>query len=1043
MPTPHRDLLHSDSNSEKIMHFPGSIIGNRYQIIQKLGREEMSRTYLAKDLQATGDARCAVEQLEPTFKNEANWQAIKQHFINEVAILERLGDHPQIPRFYRYFIENRQFYLVREYIDGDNLVQEVECKVFDEADAIYLIQDTLRILDFVHKTNVIHRNVQPIHLVRRKQDNSYVLINFGAIREIESTEINLKGDVLANKLFLNSGYTSPEQQAGQSHFSSDIYALAKTAVYALTGRSPLELESIQSSWLNQIQLSPKLKAILTKMMSSSIQERYRSAMEVLQDLRPLLKIKQVIGGRYSITRYLGGKAGIETYWADNLRRQYQSPCLIKQIELTDSPSDGKFKIERRFAEELSVLERLGYHDQIPQLWDHFEENDEFYLVQEYIQGENLAQKIEQQNLSIAEIIGILESTLVVLRFIHQNRIIHRNIKPSNLMIRHEDQQIILTDFGILADLNMGSNVTQDSLQNKDKQNYLSPEQIAGRPTINSDLYALGMTIIEALTQVKPATFPRNQQTGKILWSQDLVIDRRLVKIIDKMIHLDVGQRYQTADKVLNDLHRMNLSAPALMRQPLRIQNDTRNIEKFSHSKKPSLLPFLIGLSGTIFLLGSIEFAYPTVRPFYFWYQGQQVLNKNPQTALDRFTKAIDLKPQSALAWSGRGNALYKLELYSEALEAYYEAAELDSADFKNWQKQGDVLYSLERFTEAIAAYDRALELQQDDGELYNHKGKALYKLQRYQTALTMQEAALEIDRLNARFLSDRAKNLLALGRYYDALTVLNRVQAIDPSDLKLWQDKPLILKALNRPQEAVRVKQEIIHYYEQIIQKKPQNAQIWLHQGNFLAAEQMYSKAIKSYDRAIELKPNLYQAWLAKGKILTKLGEDQEALTALDQALQIRPQSYLAWQAKGIVHQNNQNNITKAISQYNKAIAINPNYAPLWRDRGLAFNQQGNYTQAIESLTQASKIAPHDIQNWLGLATAWDMIDQDQKALAALNRAIEIKPQDPMIWSQKGLIYTKNGQYNEACDTYRRSRLATPNSSQILDAMNTLGCRMN
>ena len=313
-----------------------------------------------------------MEQLEPSFKNEANWQAIKQHFINEVAILERLGDHPQIPRFYRYFIENQQFYLVREYIDGDNLIQEVECKVFDEANTVYLIQDTLRILDFVHKTNVIHRNVQPIHLVRRKQDNSYVLINFGAIREIESTEINLKGDVLANKLFTKSGYISPEQQAGQSHFSSDIYALAKTAVYALTGRSPLELESTQSSWLNQIQLSPKLKAILTKMMSPSIQERYRSAMEVLQDLRPLLKIKQVIGGRYSITRYLGGKAGIETYLADNLRRQYQSPCLIKQIELTDAPSDGKIKIERRFAEELSVLERLGYHEESPKLWFHFE-----------------------------------------------------------------------------------------------------------------------------------------------------------------------------------------------------------------------------------------------------------------------------------------------------------------------------------------------------------------------------------------------------------------------------------------------------------------------------------------------------------------------------------------------------------------------------------------------------------------------------------------------------------------------------------------------
>ena len=1041
MPTPKRNLVGSPEkipNSEKIMHFPGSIVGNRYQIIQKLGREETGKTYLAKDLQATGDARCAVEQLNSAFKNEANWQAIKQHLIKEVAIFKRLGDHPQIPQFYNYFIENKQFYLVREYIDGDNLEQEVERKVFDEADAIYLIQDSLRILDFIHKINVIHRDVQPIHLIRRKQDNTFVLINFGAIREVEATEINFQGELIAAQSLGNTAYIAPEQKAGKSYFSSDIYALARTVVYALTGRSPQELEETNISWQSQCQLSPKLETILTKMMSYSTEERYGSVLDVLQDLRPLLKIKQVVGGRYSITRYLGGSAGIETYLADNLRRHYQSPCLIKQIELPDAHDPGKVTIERRFAEELSILERLGYHEQIPQLWDHFEENGEFYLVQEYIQGENLAQKIEQQDLSTAEVIQILESALSVLSFIHQNRIIHRNIKPSNLMIRHEDRQVILTDFGILADLKMSPNATLDPSQIKDKKNYLSPEQIAGRPTISSDLYALGMTVIEALTKVEPGTLPRNQQMGKLLWSQQIAVDRRFVKIIDKMIHLDVGQRYQSAEKVLNDLQKINTFASSRIRQPSRFNSGQR----FAQLRLRSFYIF-ISLVGIVCLLGSIEFAFPTVRPIYYWYQGKRLLPEKPQAALNTFTKAIDLKPQSFLAWSGRGDALYDLERYPEALEAYYEATELDSTNFKNWKKQGDTLYSLERFIEALAAYDRALELRQDDGELYNHIGKALYKLQRYQTALTMQEAALEIDRLKAEFLSDRAKNLLVLGRYYEALTVLNRVQVIAPLNLKLWQDKSLVLKALNRPQEAERVNQEVINSYNKILQTQPQNEKLWLAQADFYATVQMYQQAIDSYDRAIELKPNLYEAWLGKGQALAKLGQDREALAALNKALQIRPQSYVAWQAKGLVYQKDQDNLAKAIAQYDKAIAINPDYAPLWRDRGLALNQQGNYSQAIESLTQASKIAPQDIETWIGLATAWDMIDQDKKALSALDRAIEIKPQDPMIWSQKGLIYTKNGQYNEACDTYRKSRLATPNSTVIMDAMRTLGCRMN
>ncbi|HEY9769440.1 MAG TPA: tetratricopeptide repeat protein [Coleofasciculaceae cyanobacterium] len=1039
MPTSKRDLLNSVpkvTNSKKIMHVPGSVVGNRYQIIQELGRLEKGKTYLAKDLQTTVDPRCVVERLSPNCDNEANWQIIQQHLENEVAVLKRIGDHPQIPQFYNYFVDERQFYLVREYIDGDNLEQEVTRKIFDEADVIYLIQDVLRILDFIHKTNVIHRDIQPIHLIRRKQDNTFVLIDFAAIGEIESTKINLQGELIFDNSLDNWSYIAPEQKTGKSHFNSDIYALARTAIYAVTGRSPQELEQTNLNWQQQCQISLKLEAILLKMMSPVVEQRYGSALEVLYDLRPLLKIRQVVGGRYLITRYLGGDGEIETYLADNLHRQYQSPCLLKQIELPQADGGGKVKIERHFAEELSVLERLGYHEQIPQLWDHFQENDEFYLVQEYIRGDNLAQKIAQNNISTSQIIQILVSALSILRFIHQNRIIHRNIKPSNLIIRDQDGQIILTDFGILADIKALPN-TRGYSQNQNKQNYWSPEQIAGRPTITSDIYALGMTVIEALTKAKPVTLSRKEQTGELVWSQNIDLDRRLIKIINKMVQLDLGRRYQSAEKILHDLQRINNYNSLSRLQPVTFQAKQRTF-----ATKISILPILVGLLGIGCLLGSIEFAFPTVRPVYYWYQGKKLLPEQPQTALNSFIKAIDLKPQSWLAWSGRGDALYVLERYPQALEAYVEATKLNPNKAEIWQKQGNTLYRLERFTEAIAAYNRALELEPENASLYNLKGKALYQLQQYQAALTMQKAALEIDRLDAQFLSDRAQNLVQLGEYYDALTVFNRVQAIEPLNLKLWQNKFLVLKALNRPQEAERVQREVNNNYIQLLQQQPRNKQHWLEQGDFFTAAGMNQKALESYNQAIELKPNMYEAWLAKGKTLTLLGQDQAALNALDKALQIRSQSYLALQAKGSVYQN-QSNLTEAIANYDRAIEINPNYAPLWRDQGLALNQQTKYIQAIESLTTASNLTPYDASTWQGLAEAWSAMDQNQKALSAINRAIELRPQNSRFWSQKGLIYSINGQYNEACDTYRQSRQATADSSAIINSMMELGCRMD
>ena len=1035
MSTPKRHSADSASlatNHINMMHLPGSIIDNRYQIIQNLGRSERDRTYLAKDLQALSNGKCVVKQLSFERENEANWQIIQQYLLNEIAVLQRIGDHPQIPQLYDHFVLEQNFYLVREYIDGYNLEQEVEQKKFDEAKAICLIQDGLRILDFIHKTNVIHRDIQPVNLVHRQQDSTYVLIGFAAMREIAATEINLQGELIRNYSMGNWVYSAPEQKTGESNFSSDIYSLARCVVYALTGKSPQELEQTKIDWRSQCRISPKLKAILSKMMKPVMDLRYGSALEVLQDLRPLLKIKQLIGGRYSITSYLGGKAGLETYLADNLHRQYQSPCLIKQFELPHSNGVSKIELESSFAEELSILERLGYHDQIPQLWDHFTENDEFYLVQEYIQGENLAQKIAQQNLSVPQIVQILDSALSVLQFVHQNRLIHRNIKPSNLIIRDSDQQVVITDFGILQEIKTSPLIAVDS-HNFDRENYWSPEQIAGRPTISSDLYGMGMTAIEALTGNKPGTFTR-EATGKVLWNANLNLDRRLMRIIDKLVQLDLGQRYQSADQVLKDLRKVN---------SYRTSNQSQSklqIQDTPPKRRKSTVPLLIGLLGIICLLGSIEFAFPRLRPFYYLSRGEKLLPQQPQNALDTFTKAIDLQPESWRGWLGRGDALAAMERYDQALESYVEATELNSDNSLGWKKQGDIQLRLENFSEAIASYNRALELDPEDPAIYNQKGRALFELQQYEAALVMQDAAWSKEQDNPEFLSDRARSLFQLRRYSQALGVFNRAQAKEPNQLELWQEKFLVLEALNRPQAAAKVVREVSNRYLQLVQQQPEQASNWIAQADFFTLAQMHGKAVDSYRQATALQPDSYEAWLGQGKAAAQLGDREAALEAFDQALLIRPQSYRVWQAKGQVYQA-QGNYDQAIANYNQAIQISSDDAALWSDHGTVLARQEKYIQAIKSLTQASELSVYSVQTWQELAQAKAAIGQDTLAISTIDRGLNYYGQNASLWSLKGLIQTRSGDYNAACATYRQARRMGAESDAITSSMRQLGCR--
>ncbi|HEY9903009.1 MAG TPA: bifunctional serine/threonine-protein kinase/formylglycine-generating enzyme family protein [Candidatus Sericytochromatia bacterium] len=269
----------------------GNTLASRYKIVKHLGAGGFGQTFLAQDTQLPGKPLCVVKQLKPQSNDPYTLQVARRLFDTEAKILYKLGDYDQIPRLLAHFEENREFYLVQQFIEGEELSQEMtRGQRWSEVQVIALLQDILKTLAFVHQENVIHRDLKPANLIRRRMDGKIVLIDFGAVKEIIPKSTNSVGQSGFTVGIGTLGYMPSEQANGKPKLSSDVYAVGVIAIQALTGLDPGRGQLPEDSktgeiiWRNYAQVNPKLANVLDKMVRHDFRQRYPSAAEALQAL---------------------------------------------------------------------------------------------------------------------------------------------------------------------------------------------------------------------------------------------------------------------------------------------------------------------------------------------------------------------------------------------------------------------------------------------------------------------------------------------------------------------------------------------------------------------------------------------------------------------------------------------------------------------------------------------------------------------------------------------------------------------------------------
>ncbi|WP_017315223.1 FHA domain-containing serine/threonine-protein kinase [Mastigocladopsis repens] len=271
-------------------------------------------------------------------------------------------------------------------------------------------------------------------------------------------------------------------------------------------------------------------------------------------------IGQLLAGHYKVLEVLGEGGFGQTYIAEDIHLPGKPKCVLKHLKTSSTDPDILEAARRLFQKEAETLQQLGNHDQIPRLLAYFEENQEFYLVQEFISGHTLSMELppgkrwtERHTLEmLIEVLGILE-------FVHSHGVIHRDIKPDNIIRRASDNKFVLIDFGAIKQLR--SQTAVGTGRNNitliiGTRGYMPSEQIRRLPRPSSDIYALGMMGIQALTGVYPNELQDDPNTGEILWQYLTTISPGLAAVLTKMTRYHFKDRYQTVTEVLQALREL-------------------------------------------------------------------------------------------------------------------------------------------------------------------------------------------------------------------------------------------------------------------------------------------------------------------------------------------------------------------------------------------------------------------------------------------------------------------------------------------------------
>jgi serine/threonine protein kinase len=284
----------------------------------------------------------------------------------------------------------------------------------------------------------------------------------------------------------------------------------------------------------------------------------------MPELLSLSSCNQLIADRYQIIEVLKQDGYLQSLWAEDIQDEHHRKCLIKQLIKKESIiADPLHKpkslrsVKRQLSREAEILYQLSNYPQVPQIFAGFKEQQDYYLIQEFIEGNPLSEELPigkrcGKGWTESQCVAMLQEVLDILESVHQHRAIHCNLNPDNLIRRATDDRLVLINFGAVQPIRPRTYNRKIPITLPiGTFGYLPPEQLTSYPHPNSDLYSLGLIAIQGLTGVHPGQLEVEPTTGEIDWQKELLmpVSEELVTILNRMVQNQYQKRYESASEV--------------------------------------------------------------------------------------------------------------------------------------------------------------------------------------------------------------------------------------------------------------------------------------------------------------------------------------------------------------------------------------------------------------------------------------------------------------------------------------------------------------